>query len=137
MIGLKVGFSWFEIGSIDFLKSFFSTIEYNLENSIRGSKYPVIMKELFNGEVKVDRVNLAYREIIEIKSKLSLIDPKLVVWDIYDLKKQPPWGNEISTEISSLANYFVTCNGEDLFDIIELAIENAKDEQTSVKIEVL
>lgn len=42
-VGLKVKFYWYQIGTGDFLHSFFSTIAYNLENSKWGSKYPFIM----------------------------------------------------------------------------------------------
>lgn len=32
MVGFKVKYYWFQIGSEDFLFSFFSTVAYNLEN---------------------------------------------------------------------------------------------------------
>lgn len=32
MIGFKVEYNWYEIGSSDFLYAFFSTVAYDLEN---------------------------------------------------------------------------------------------------------
>ena len=32
MVGFKVKFYWYQIGSGDFLHAFFSTVAYNLEN---------------------------------------------------------------------------------------------------------
>ncbi len=33
--------------------------------------------------------------------------------NIDDLFKQPPWGKNISNDITNLSNYFVTSDGED------------------------
>lgn len=49
-----------------------------------------------------------------------------VVWDIDDLKVKPPWGDNISTEIKNLSEYFVTSEGEDLIDMMEKALMRAK-----------
>lgn len=49
-----------------------------------------------------------------------------VVWDIDDLKAKPPWGDNISTEIKNLSEYFVTSEGEDLIDMMEKALMRAK-----------
>lgn len=49
--------------------------------------------------------------------------PDEIVWDIGNPGAMPPWGNNISTRISSLANYFVTSRGRDLFDVLFEAID--------------
>ena len=51
MVGFKVKFYWYQIGSGDFLHAFFSTVAYNLENMKWGSRFPVIMKELYQGHL--------------------------------------------------------------------------------------
>lgn len=51
MVGFKVKYYWFQIGSEDFLFSFFSTVAYNLENKKWGTKFPVIMNELYLGNL--------------------------------------------------------------------------------------
>lgn len=55
------------------------------------------------------------------------ISPEKVVWDIEDLSKQPPWGNNISEEITDLSNYFVTSSGEDLIIMLKDALDMAKE----------
>ena len=40
MVGFKVKFYWYQIGSGDFLHAFFSTVAYNLENMKWGSRFP-------------------------------------------------------------------------------------------------
>lgn len=38
-----------------------------------------------------------------------------VIWDIDDMTKMPPWGKNISKDITDLSNYFVTSDGKDFF----------------------
>ena len=54
---------------------------------------------------------------------------------IEDLSKQPPWGNDISEDITNLSNYFVTSDGEDFLTILLHALEKAKDVNEDVNIE--
>lgn len=51
------------------------------------------------------------------------------------LSKQPPWGNDISEDITDLSNYFVTSDGEDFLTILLHALEKAKDVNEDVNIE--
>lgn len=114
MVGFKVKFYWYQIGSGDFLHAFFSTVAYNLENMKWGSRFPVIMKELYQGHLPKEHVDAAIGELAVISAELRDLSPVHVIWDIEDLSKQPPWGNDISEDITDLSNYFVTSDGEDL-----------------------
>lgn len=125
MVGLKTGFYWYEIGNWKFLYSFFSTISFRLENKLWGNKYPIIMNEFYRGKLGIDSLRLGLAEITNIQVQLSQFKPKDVVWNIDKLSEQPPWGNDISAEITDLSNYFVTCNGEDLIEVIREAMEKA------------
>lgn len=136
-VGLSVSYFWYQIGSEDFFYSFFSTIAYNLEGKIWGSKYPILMKKLYQGEVKWNDLDLAMKELEDISGRLKNISPEKVVWDIEDLSKQPPWGNYISKDITNLSNYFVTSEGDDLIVLLLHAIDKAKELKVSVKVEVL
>ncbi len=137
MVGLSVDFLWFPIGDGEFVYSFFSTISYNLEESQWGSKYPYVMNKLYQGSVEYSDLQNIEREIKEIREGFKLFSPKKVIWSIEDLNKQPPWGNDISEEILDLSTYFVTCEGQDLFEIILTALENAKEEMCGVDLESL
>ena len=61
-----------------------------------------------------------------IIAELKEFSPDQVIWDIADLSKQPPWGNDISPEIQKLSAYFITCDGENIFDEIIKAFKEAK-----------
>ena len=101
-VGFKVKYYWYQIGRGDFLHSFFSTVAYNLENENWGSRFPIIMNELYQGKMSWMNVDKAIAELNVIKEELKAFSPDKVIWDIEDLSKQPPWGNNISKDITSL-----------------------------------
>lgn len=136
-VGFKVDFFWYQIGSGDFLHSFFSTVAVNLEDGKWGKRFPIIMNDLYKGKIDNKKVKKAIKEVEKIKTELKKITPDKVVWDIDDLTKQPPWGDEISTDITDLSNYFVTSDGEDFLSIFMNALNEAKEMNTSIEIESL
>lgn len=134
-VGITVEFYWYEIGTGDFLHSFFSTIAYNLENRKWGSKYPIIMNELYNGNLKNKHIDFAIKELDAIARNLKKFSYDNVIWDIEDLTKQPPWGKDISSDITDLSNYFVTSDGEDLITVLRNALEKGKELNADVRID--
>jgi hypothetical protein len=50
-VGLKVVPIFYKIGTGNFFNSFFSTVTYHLEKSKRGSKFPYLMKNLYQVEL--------------------------------------------------------------------------------------
>ena len=119
------------------MHAFFSTICIRLENGKWGSVYPKLMKELYQGRLKNQDINEGMEELGRIKKELKKFPPSYVVWDAEDLKLTPPWGNNISKEITDLSNYFVTSEGEDLITLLRHALEKAKELKTSLKIDTM
>ena len=72
-------------------------------------------------------IDRAIKELKIIKKKLKKFSLDKVVWDIENLEKHPPWGKNISDEISDLSNYFITSDGEDFITIFMHALEKAKE----------
>lgn len=97
----------------------FTTISYHLEPNGWGTKYPLLLNKLYNGKLKYKYIKDAIKEIDEIKESLKNYSPSQVIWDIEDISKTPPWGDNISDEITDLSNYFVTSDGEDLITILK------------------
>jgi 2,3-bisphosphoglycerate-dependent phosphoglycerate mutase len=133
-IGFRVDFLWYEVGTPDFLNSFFSTIKYHLCTDHVSDKYPHFQNELCQGEVKWENALETVSEVQNIRSELKKIKPEEVVWDFNDLSKSAPWGDEISEDITDLSNYFVTSDGEDLFDSLIHALKNSYEEKEDLKI---
>ncbi len=124
-IGIKVGNITDEIGTSDFFHSFFSTICFNLEESKWGKRFPVLLNNLYQGTLDSELALKAIGELNEIQKELSKLDPSKVIWDINELSKEPPWGPNISEEIHSLENYFVTSTGRDLIKVLLEALDEA------------
>lgn len=135
MVSFRVGCMMYEIGTASFLHSFFSTVAYRLENNRWGSKFPVIMNELYQGKLSFENVPAAKEELTQIKKALAKLSPNKVIWDIEDLSKQPPWGDNISEEISSLGNYFITCDGRDFIEVFFMALNAAIEIKKDVMIQ--
>lgn len=136
-VGFKVEFFWYQIGGGDFLHAFFSTVAYNLENGDWGGRFPVIMSELYAGKLSQVHVDEAIKELEIIKKELRAYGPENVVWEIEDLSKQPPWGNNISKDITDLSNYFVTSDGDDFLKIFMHALKKAKELNCELEIKTI
>lgn len=135
MVSFRVGCMMYEIGTASFLHSFFSTVAYRLENNRWGSKFPVIMNELYQGKLSFENVPAAKEELTQIKKALTKLSPNKVIWDIEDLSKQPPWGDNFSDEISSLGNYFITYDGRDFIEVFFMALNAAIEIKKDVMIQ--
>lgn len=133
-VGFKVNCFWYQVGQGDFLHSFFSTVAYNLEEGHWGSRFPVIMTQLYQGRLPRENTDRAIEELSIIKKELQNFGPEKVVWDIEDLSKQPPWGTNISEDITDLSNYFVTSSGYDFLSVFSNALQTAKETNAELEI---
>uniref|UniRef100_UPI00406CD2B9 Imm70 family immunity protein n=1 Tax=Psychrobacillus sp. FSL K6-2843 TaxID=2921549 RepID=UPI00406CD2B9 len=57
------------------------------------------------------------------------------MWDINDTLLQPPWGDNISSDITSLANNFVTSEGVALIEVFFNALQTSHNEREDIEIE--
>lgn len=112
-----------EIGSPDFLHAFFSTISGTLEPAGWGTRFPALMGEFYRGELTRASASSARAELAAIRAELQSLPPDRVIWDIEDRSKRPPWGNDISAQITDLSNYFVTSAGRDLIGLVAECLE--------------
>ncbi|HEV8369811.1 MAG TPA: Imm70 family immunity protein [Pyrinomonadaceae bacterium] len=124
-VAIWVGETSFPIGSPSFFKSFFSTVYVRVEKQW-ASKYPVLMNELYAGRVEHDHCDRALEELADVRRRLADFPPDQVVWDFEDLSSLPPWGDQISPTITSLANYFWTSDGQDLIEVLVEAFDRCK-----------
>lgn len=134
-VGFKVKYYWYQIGSGDFIHSFFSTICLRLEDGKWGCKYPYLMNELYQGKLSKKDIDGALYELKEIQKCFESLPTTEVVWDIDNLEITPPWGDNISSDIKDLSTYYVTSEGEDLITLLEKALKKAKALQDDLLIE--
>jgi 2,3-bisphosphoglycerate-dependent phosphoglycerate mutase len=134
-VGIRVCPIIDEIGSPSFVHAFFSTISFHCESSGWGSRFPHLIKELYQGHLSYTNAASALIELKEAKTHLSTLSPSKIVWDIENTQAQPPWGTEIATSITSLGNYFVSSTGRDVFDLLQEALEAAAEEKKDALLE--
>ena len=124
-VGFKVGYYWF------------STICIRLEHGKWGRVYPKLMGELYQGCLKNQDLNEGLEELRKVRKELKNFSPSDVIWDAEDLSLTPPWGNNISSDITDLSNYFVTSDGRDLISVLSEAMNEAKEMQCDIEIDNL
>lgn len=124
-VGLKVGSIIDEIGASSFLNGFFSTVTALLEEGIRGGRFPIFSKQMYQGFVMAKDVPGLIAELDSIREELKSFPPSSVVWDLDDKSLAPPWGTNIGSDITSMSNYFVSSTGRDLFDLLFEALDEA------------
>lgn len=136
-VGVFVDPVFYKIGTAEFLNSFFSTVYVRLENSDWGSKYPIIMNHLYNGGLKKEEIIPAKEELLKIRGELKELLPGDVIWDFENLDIKAPWGDKISADITNLSNYFITTDGDNLFDVLEKAMETGAEIEEDLQIKSL
>lgn len=134
---LTVKFLGFPVGTGSFFFSFFSTVAVRLEKEDWGSRFPVIMNELYDGCVPPEHLRQAETELKQIREELKGFPKTAVVWDFEDRSLRPPWGDNVSETIHDLSDYFVTSDGKDLLHVIGRAIQTARLMRTSITVDSL
>ena len=137
MTAFTVKYCIYTIGTADFLHAFFSTVCGRLENEKWGSRFPHLMNELYQGVLPVKHLAAGTEELSQIKQELAQFAPDQVIWDIDDRSLTPPWGDNISDDITDLSNYFVTIEGEDFLSVFAAALDKAQQRNASLKIQTI
>ncbi len=137
MTAFTVKYYIYTIGTADFLHAFFSTVCGRLENGKWGSRFPHLMNELYQGVLPVKHLAAGTEELSQIKQELAQFAPDQVIWDIDDRSLTPPWGDNISDDITDLSNYFVTIEGEDFLSVFAAALDKAQQRNASLKIQTI
>jgi 2,3-bisphosphoglycerate-dependent phosphoglycerate mutase len=133
-IGLQLGSVVDEIGTGDFFHAFFSTISGNLEEHAWGSRFPTLLEKLYGGELTQGDAPSALNELNIVARELAKLPPENVIWDVENPERQPPWGGNISAEITDLSNYFVTSTGRDLIGVLREVLEELRDRGGVLKV---
>jgi 2,3-bisphosphoglycerate-dependent phosphoglycerate mutase len=137
MIGFTVKYYWYQIGREDFLHSFFSTVCYNLEDGRWGSRYPVLMNELYQGRLEYEHINDAIAELDSFTGEFKKLPPEKAVWDIEDLSKQPPQWYKCNPDAADLSDYFLNSDGDDFLMLFKHALEMGVKVKLPVEISTL
>ncbi|ACO25640.1 immunity 42 family protein (plasmid) [Bacillus cereus 03BB102] len=69
-VGFKVDIFFYETGNPDFLYSFFSTMSYHTESECWGTKYPLLMKNLYFDKLRWEDTEEVLQNVEEIRKIL-------------------------------------------------------------------
>lgn len=119
MLGIKVKYFWYQMGSVHLFNTFFSTVLNILEKDKCGSRFPVLMSMMKNGYIEYENCRSALEELETIKHELKLHPVNKVVWD--NDEKQPV-GYMINENATDLSDYFRTNNNEDFISVLKEAL---------------
>ncbi|NPC91939.1 hypothetical protein HOO54_06865 [Bacillus sp. WMMC1349] len=136
-VGFRVDCFFYEAGHGDFVHSFFSTISYYLEKDGWGTKYPLLMNDLYYDQLRWSDVPVARENLKKIEKELSKLPPEKVIWDIQDLSKSPSWENNINTKVTDVSNYFATSDGKTFFEVLYKAMEASEEEKCDMTIQII
>ena len=137
-VGFLVRNYWSEFGSSDALYSWFSTICYRLEDSKWGSRFPVVMKDLYYDEeygVPYEKVEQFREELETIEQEFSNLTPKDAIWSFEDnILEVPPNMPNINYSAKSLVDFYVNNRGSNIFKILFEMIEEMKYYKVNLRI---
>lgn len=119
MLGIKVKYFWYQLGSIHLLNTFHSTVAFNLEKNKMGSRFPALMSMMKNGLVEYENCKSAMQELETIKEEFKLFPIEKIVWDN---NENEPIGFMINEQATDLSNFFRTNNNEDLISVLKEAL---------------
>ena len=137
MTAFIVKYYIYTIGTADFLHAFFSTVCGQLENEKWGSRFPPSHERAVSRRTACQASRSCTEELSQIKQELARFAPDQVIWDIDDRSLTPPWGDNISNDITDLSNYFVTSEGEDFLSVFAAALDKAQQRNASLKIQTI
>ncbi|KFN02325.1 hypothetical protein D0U04_28365 [Bacillus clarus] len=129
VVGFGVDSFFYETEHPDFLHSFFSTISYHTEPEGWGTKYTLLMKDLYFNKLNWQDASEALKNVEEIRETLSKIPPSEVIWDIENLTKKPPYGDKIPEDITNLAAYYTTERGKAFLTLLRNARKGSVEEK--------
>ncbi len=124
-IGLKRDNRLHEIGSLDLLHAFNSTIVYHLEQPQGwGSRFPTLMIDLHDQEITAAAIPKALDELDRIEAGLRRLEPRQIIGDI-EQPGQPPVAGLVNPAAANAAEAFVSPNGIPLLELFRATLKEA------------
>lgn len=99
-------------------------MSYHTEPEGWGTKYPLLMKNLYFDKLSWEDVEEARKNLKEIQSILQKKKPEEIIWDIEDITKRLPWeGKALPPQVVDLVTYFAREDGKTFSDLLFKAFD--------------
>lgn len=117
-LGVKYRYGLFNVGTVGFFNSFFATVCMRLENGVWGSRFPVVMRQLYWGRVEVASLQEGIAELEVIKREFleRPVSDALWVTGVGNDRVEPDYIVTRGEHAHNLFEYFVTSSGRSLID---------------------
>lgn len=125
-VSMKVGNTTIGLGDINVVEAFYNTTSYRLEPEGWGTRFPVLMDELFEGRVSASSAIRALKELDVVERELSELPRKKVIWDVHDRRPMEDTFLRVNHDATNLRDYFVRSDGTPMVDAIRQALETAR-----------
>jgi len=135
LIGLRAGNEIIGVGNESQFYALMSTISVNLEPRGWGTKYPMLMRHLYPGQLSAADVRYALEEIVDIIDKLTKLKADRLVWDITDPTLRPD-EKQVWLGAPNLLDVFRTADGECAMEAMKRALIIAMKKNTDVYVEL-
>jgi hypothetical protein len=122
-VGLLIDNVIYDLGPPDLVHAVFSTIGANLEKTGWGTRYPTLLRELYQGELDSTSAQAALAEIRQVRRELGGKRPQFAIWDIEDLHHHIPKGPQVWEKAPNLSEYFRTASGRNFLEVLEELLE--------------
>ena len=121
-------------GRMDALISWFDTICYRLENSKRGSRFP-LLKKLYDDEhdgVLYEEFDAFKLEIETIQNELSKLPISQAIWNIDNPKEKIPANHpNLNYNAKNLAEFYINGSGKIIFDLLRSSFFWMENDKTN------
>lgn len=134
-ISLRVGSEVMSVGNESQFYALMSTISVNFEPRGWGTKYPMLMRRLYPGQLMAADVRAALEELADIESKMSKLKPDKLVWDITTPLTRPD-EKQVWLGAPSLVDAFRTTDGERALEVIKRALITAMKKTSDIFVEL-
>lgn len=134
-INLRIGNEVIGVGNESQFYALMSTISVNLEPRGWGTKYPMLMRRLYPGQLNIADVRAALEEIVDIETKLAKLKTDKLIWDVTSPLTRPDT-SQVWMDAPTLLEAFRTADGERALDAIKRALIIAMRTSVNVMVEL-
>ena len=132
-ISIYAGLESWLIGTPELLTAFYSTVAVRLEDGLWGSRFPVVMHNLYAGTLTAEDCRAARAELAVINRELASLSAQSVIWDAERPSWRPTWVDD-ADDVERLPQSLVTSDGHYLAEVLTAAVATACEKGTTLEV---
>lgn len=135
-VTLRVG-SWEQpLNRPEVVEAFFGTLTYRLEPKGKGTRFPVLVRQLFASRLAPASVPAALAELAQATDELRQLPADKAVVSHLDLRRFPDHGQPVDQGAKNLADLFIARDGRPILAILEGALREGERSRRPVLLDL-